>query len=522
MNAYDIITDGKAFLGIELGSTRIKAVLIDEEYSPIAEGIFEWENKFEGGFWTYSLDEIHRGVKTCYASLCDNVSKRYGAKITSLAGMGVSAMMHGYMAFNESGELLVPFRTWRNTTTEAASEELSGLLSFNIPQRWSISHLYQAILDKEEHVGRISYITTLAVYIHYLLTGKRVAGVGEASGIFPVSGISYNEAMLEKTHELFCKKGFDKKLCDILPSIMSAGEMGCYLTAEGAAFLDESGNLMAGVPVCPPEGDAGTGMVASNAVRVRTGNISAGTSVFAMPVLEKPLSRYYPEIDIVSTPDGKDVAMVHCNNCCCELDAWVKVFGEFARLIGKDISKSELYELLYKNAMSADPEKDGILSYNFLSGEPVAGTQGGRPMYLREPDSSLSLSSFMKAQLMTAFASLKIGMDILSQKEGLTFDSFTAHGGIFKVKGVAQQIVADALGTPITVNEAAGEGGAWGMALLAAFMIRSNGRALPDWLSDEVFAKTSCSTLVPDADGVKQFERYMDSFRGNLVLQKQF
>lgn len=522
MNACDTITSGKAFLGIELGSTRIKSVLIDEEYTPIAEGVYEWENKFEDGFWTYSLDEIHRGLRGCYASLCDNVSHRYDTSITSLSGMGVSAMMHGYMAFDENGELLVPFRTWRNTTTEEASSELSGLLSFNIPQRWSISHLYQAILNGEEHVGRISYITTLAVYIHYLLTGKRVAGIGEASGIFPVSGNTYNEEMLAKTQELFAEKGFEKKLCDILPSIMTAGEEGCYLTADGAAFLDESGLLQAGIPVCAPEGDAGTGMVASNAVRVRTGNISAGTSVFAMPVLEKPLSGYYPEIDIVSTPDGKDVAMVHCNNCCCELDAWVKVFGEFSKLLGVDIGKSELYELLYKNAMSGNPAKDGILSYNFLSGEPVAGTQSGRPMYLREPDSSLSLSSFMKAQLMTAFASLKMGMDILSQKEKLTFDSFTAHGGIFKVEGVAQQIVADALSTPITVNSSAGEGGAWGMALLAAYMIKGNGKALPDWLDSEVFVHSESVTLKPQAEGVLQFKEYMMGFTKNISLQKQF
>lgn len=517
MDLYD-----DTFLGIELGSTRIKAVIIGKDYTPIAQGFHEWENRHENGYWTYSLDDIHDGVKACFASLARDYKEKFSQPLRRVGAIGISAMMHGYMAFNESGKLLAPFRTWRNTTTEMASFELTKLLSFNIPQRWSIAHLYEAVLSKEEHVSEISYITTLAVYINYLLTGRLVAGIGEASGMFPIDKDGYDAEMMKKADERLSSLGFTKKLSDVLPAVMLAGESGCTLTAEGASFLDESGELEAGIPVCPPEGDAGTGMVASNAVRVNTGNVSAGTSIFSMPVLSKPLSAVYPEIDIVTTPDGAPVAMVHCNNCCCELDAWVKVFSEFAELIGKPMDKSELYSLLYRNSLSADASKSKVCAYNFLSGEPVAKIDGGRPMYFRTAESELSLASFFKAQLMTSLASLKLGMDILADKEHIKTEKFTAHGGLFKVKGVAQQLLANALGTDVTVTETAGEGGAWGMALLAAYMVRGNGQPLADWLDTEVFSGVESTTLSPEPDGAAEFNGYMKLFEAGLSAQRTF
>ncbi len=514
------IANGQTFLGIELGSTRIKAVLTDDNYVPVASGAADWENRFENGFWTYSLEDIHSGLKSCFASLAADVKEKYGVPLTAVKAMGISAMMHGYMAFDKDGKLLVPFRTWRCTTTEQAASELTELLGFNIPQRWSISHLYQAILNKESHVPQIAYISTLAGYVHFLLTGKRVVGVGEASGIFPVSGKDYDRNMLEKTVELFRKHGFERPLREVLPAVSDAGESGSFLTESGSAFLDVSGNLKAGIPLCPPEGDAGTGMTATNSVRPGTGNVSAGTSVFAMPVLEKPLNGVYPEIDVVTTPDGAPAAMVHCNNCCSEIDVWVKMFGEFAELSGKPVDKSALYEMLYTNAMKASPNCGGITAYNFLSGEPVTGVTEGRPMYFRTPDSEPTLGNFFRAQLYSTVAALKTGMDILFEKENISLKNLTAHGGLFKVKNAAQQVLADALGTDVSVMETAGEGGAWGIALLAAYMTDGGGLSLADWLDTKVFAESKKVTLSPDPSGAKGFAEFMKRYKTALPAEK--
>lgn len=519
MTIQEKITQGKTFLGIELGSTRIKACLIDDAFSPIADGSHSWENRLENGYWTYSLDDIHSGVQSCYADLKRDVREKYGVTLEAVGAMGISAMMHGYMAFDSGDNLLVPFRTWRNTTTEKAAAELTELFGFNIPQRWSIAHLYQAILNGEEHVPKIAHITTLAGYIHFLLTGNRVVGVGEASGMFPVNG-GYDSVMLDKFDRLAAEKGFDKSIREVLPRVANAGEYSGIITAEGAAFLDPDGDLRSGIPLCPPEGDAGTGMVATNAVLPKTGNISAGTSVFSMLVLEKPLAGVYPEIDVVTTPDGAPVAMVHCNNCCSELDAWVNIFEEFSLLSGTNADKSALYELLYRNALKGDTDCGGIAAYNFLSGEPVVGVAEGSPMYFRMPDSKMNLANFFRAELYSAFAALKIGMDILFEKEKVSADQFTGHGGIFKVRGVAQQFLADGLNTPVSVMKTAGEGGAWGMALLAAYMICKDGKSLAEWLDEKVFAGMEKSTAVPDEKGAKGFAEYIKRYKAGLAAAK--
>lgn len=510
------INFSKTFLGIEFGSTRIKACLIGEDFAPIAQGAHDWENRLENGYWTYSLDDIHSGIKDCYADLKRDVREKYGVTLETVGAMGISAMMHGYMAFDSGNDLLVPFRTWRNTTTEKAAAELTKLFGFNIPQRWSIAHLYQAILNKEPHVPRIAHITTLAGYIHFLLTGKRVVGIGEASGMFPVNGNDYDKDMLGKFGGLVP----DMNIRDILPAVLSAGEAAGTLTEAGAKFLDPDGDLKPGIPLCPPEGDAGTGMTATNAVLPRTGNISAGTSVFSMLVLEKNLSGVYPEIDMVTTPDGSPVAMVHCNNCCSELDAWVGMFGEFAELIGKSLSKSELYETLYKNAMKGSPDCGGITAYNCLSGEPVIGVESGRPLYFRTPDSKMNLADFFRAQLYSSAAALKYGMDILFEKEKVSAEQFTGHGGLFKVKGTAQQVYTDALKTPVAVMETAGEGGAWGMALLAAFAVCGGGKSLADFLDSQVFAGMEKDVLKPSPAGTEGFEKFMERYTDGLAAEK--
>ena len=518
MTIQEKITQGKTFLGIELGSTRIKACLIDDTFSPIAGGSHGWENRLENGYWTYSLEDIHSGVQSCYADLKRDVREKYGVTLETVGAMGISAMMHGYMAFDKNDSLLVPFRTWRNTTTEKAAEELTKLFGFNIPQRWSIANLYQAVLNKEEHVPEIAHITTLAGYIHFLLRGRRVVGVGEASGMFPISGNNYDKNMLEKFGGIVP----NIKISEILPDVLSAGENAGTLTEAGAKFLDPTGELKAGIPLCPPEGDAGTGMVATNAVLPKTGNISAGTSVFSMLVLEKPMDGVYPEIDVVTTPDGAPVAMVHCNNCCAELDAWVNIFEEFSKLSlsGKLVDKSELYEMLYKNALNGDPDCGGVAAYNFLSGEPVAGVAEGNPMYFRTPNSKMNLANLFRAELYSACAALKMGMDILFEKEKVSAEQFTGHGGIFKVQGVAQQFLADGLNTPVSVMKTAGEGGAWGMALLAAYMICKDGKNLAKWLDGEVFADMEKSTAVPEERGVKGFAEYIKRYKAGLKFYK--
>lgn len=519
MTIQEKIQNNKTYLGIEFGSTRIKAVLIDDTFAPIAGGAHDWENRYENGVWTYSLDDIVGGLQHCYASLVEDIEKKYGVVPTSYGAMGISGMMHGYMAFDKNDNLLVPFRTWRNTITEQAASELSALLGFNIPQRWSIAHLAQAVLNGEEHIKNIAHINTLAGYIHYLLTGERHVGAGEASGIFPIDGGGYNADYIEKTEEYLARKGFDGKLREILPAVLSAGACEARLTEEGARLLDPTGRLKAGVILCPPEGDAGTGMTATNSVLPRTGNVSAGTSIFAMLVLDKPLRGCYPEIDVVTTPDGAPVAMVHCNNCTSELDAWVKVFGEFAALSGHPVSKPELYDMLYYNALRGDPDCGGVVAYNFLSGEPVAGAESGRPMYFRTPDGRFNLSNMFRAEIYSTMAALKLGMDILFEKENVAADKFTGHGGLFKTKGVAQQFLADGLGTAVSVMKTAGEGGAWGMALLAAYAVCKNGRTLPEFLESEVFAGMESSTVQPEEKGAEGFARFIENYKRGLAAE---
>lgn len=519
MTIQEKIGSGKTYLGIEFGSTRIKAVLIDDTFASIAAGSHDWENRYENGVWTYSLDDIIGGLRDCYAKLSADVKEKYGIIPETYGAMGISGMMHGYMAFDKDDELLVPFRTWRNTITEEAASELSELFKFNIPQRWSIAHLYQAILNNEEHISKIAHINTLAGYIHYRLTGDRSVGVGEASGIFPIENGTYNSKYLEKLDALLKTKNFEGNIRDILPAVLSAGEGDAVLTESGAKLLDPTGTLKPGVKLCPPEGDAGTGMVATNSVLPKTGNVSAGTSIFSMLVLSKPLSGYYPEIDVVTTPDGSPVAMVHCNNCCSELDAWVNMFGEFAALSGNPMDKSSLYELLYKNALNGDPDCGGTVAYNFLSGEPVAGAENGRPMYFRTPDGNFSLANFFRAQLYSSMAALKMGMDILFENEKVTADKITGHGGLFKVKGAAQQFLADGLGSAVSVMKTAGEGGAWGMAILAAYAAVGSGKALPEFLEKEVFSSMEVYTVSPDANGSEGFTAFLENYKKGLAAE---
>ena len=520
MTITEKISAGKTFLGIEFGSTRVKAVLIDDTSAPIAGGAFDWENSLADGIWFYPLEQIHEALQGCYRSLCEDVKEKYGTVPTEFAAMGISGMMHGYMAFNGKGELLVPFRTWRNTITAAAAEELSRELGFNIPQRWSIAHLYQAVLNKEEHIPQVESINTLAGYIFTRLTGRRSVGIGEASGIFPVDGSGYNKEYIAKTEALLSAKGFDRKLTEVFPAVSMAGEQGAVLTEEGARFLDPTGTLKAGIPVCPPEGDAGTGMTATNSVRAGTGNISAGTSIFSMTVLDKPLENMYPEIDVVATPDGNPVAMVHCNNCCSEIDFWVRLFGEFSALTGSKLDRSALYETLYRNALTAPADCEGVTACNFISGEPVAGAEHGRPMYMRESDSKPSLAGFFRAQLYATFAALKLGNDILFKQEKVTAARFNGHGGLFKVGGVASQFMADALGVPVAVMTTAGEGGAWGMALLAQYMICGGGMTLPDWLDKNVFAESKTEISAPAPEGSAGFEKFMERYSRLLGFER--
>lgn len=518
MTVKDKIIQGQTSLGIELGSTRIKAVLIDDSFAPIASGSHTWENKFENGYWTYSLEDIHNGIRSCYADLAKNVAEQYGVTLETVGSMGVSAMMHGYMAFDKEDNLLAPFRTWRNTTTEQAANELTELFKFNVPQRWSVSHLYQAVLNKEEHLSRLAYINTLAGYIHFRLTGRYEVGIGEASGIFPVENKDYNSGYMKLLNEKLAEKGFDVPAQDLFPAVRLAGDKGAFLTEEGARFLDPSGNLRSGIPVCPPEGDAGTGMTATNSVLPGTGNVSAGTSIFAMLVLDKPLEGYYPEIDIVTTPDGSPVAMVHCNNCCGELDRWVSIFGEFAALTGHSLGKTELYNLLYTNAIKSSPDCSGVTAYNYISGEPVTGLEKGKPMYFSKGDREFTLGEFFRAQLYSSMAALKIGMDILFCKEKARADKFTGHGGLFKVQGAAQQILADGLDTDVSVMKTAGEGGAWGMALLAAYMNEEN-ISLSEFLDKKVFSDMESSTLSPTKEGSEGFNKFIESYKAGLSAQ---
>lgn len=523
MDTKQIIENGRAVLGIEFGSTRIKAVLIDENYSPIAQGAHDWENRLENGIWTYSIDDIIGGMQDCYAKMAAEVKEKYGVTVTSFAAIGFSAMMHGYMAFDKEDNLLVPFRTWRNTITETASEELTGLFDFHIPQRWSIAHLYQAMLNREEHLKDVDFITTLAGYIHYTLTGKKVLGIGEASGMFPIDTKTknYNRDMADKFDALAESKGYSFKLLDIIPSVLIAGEDAGELTEKGARILDPTGNLRPGIPVCPPEGDAGTGMAATNSVKERTGNISAGTSVFAMVVLEKDLKNVYPEIDIVTTPTGSAVAMVHCNNCTSDINAWVNMLKEFSEAAGFEISMPKLYDTFYYEAAKGDTDCGGLLAYNYYSGEHVTGFNEGRPLFVRTPDNKFTFRNFARVHLYTALGALKTGLDILLKKEGVKIDKMFGHGGLYKTPVVGQQISAAAINAPVSVMSTAGEGGAWGIALLAAYAVhKENGEKLEDFLLNKVFKGDEGTAVDPVPSEVEGFNKFLELYTKGLEIER--
>lgn len=522
-NVKKLIESGKAVLGIEFGSTRIKAVLVDEKNQPVALGGHDWENQLVDGIWTYSLDAVWAGVQDCYKSLVEDVKKQYGVSVNRYAAIGFSGMMHGYMAFDKEDNLLVPFRTWRNTITGQASEELSELFGFHIPQRWSIAHLYQAILNKEEHVSDVVFFTTLAGYIHWKLSGRKVLGVGEASGMFPIDIATkqFNQNMIAQFDALTEPKELGWKLGDILPEVLVAGENAGALTEEGAKLLDPTGALQAGIPMCPPEGDAGTGMAATNSVARRTGNVSAGTSIFGMAVLENDLSKPYEELDIVTTPGGDAVAMVHCNNCSSDLNAWVGIFKEFAESYGMEVDMGKLFGVLFNKSLEGDKDCGDVLAYNYYSGEHITGFDEGRPLLVRKPDSRFHLANFMRANLYTTMGALKVGFDILAKQEGVTLDKLQGHGGLFKTKGVAQSYLAAATNTPVSVMETAGEGGAWGMALLASYMVRKEeGEDLGAYLEKKVFGESEAYVLEPDAADVAGFEKFMERYNEGLAVER--
>ena len=510
-------------LGIELGSTRIKATLIDASHKPVANGSYAWENRLEDGVWTYHLEDAVAGVQACFAELKKDAKERLGETITTLAGIGISGMMHGYLALDADGAQIAPFRTWRNTITAEASAELTERFRFNIPQRWSIAHLYQAIRNKEESPEKIAHLLTLSVYIHHLLTDEYVIGVGEASGMFPYDEVAkdFDAERLAAFDELIADRGFKWKLKEILPKVLSAGEIAGKLTAEGAALLDPEGELQPGIPFCPPEGDAGTGMVATGAVQPRTGSVSAGTSAFSLQVLEKPLEGYYTEIDVVATPSGRPVAMAHTNNCTGEIDAWVRLFAEVSKTFGGTGDLGEIFPALYKKAMEGVPDAGGMVSFNYAAGEVLTDTEHGRPLFVRLPDADFSLANFMRAQLYGALATWKLGIDFLQEKENVESDRLLGHGGFFKTPGVGAQILADAMNLPIHTMETAGEGGPWGMALLAAYMCRGEeGESLEDYLEKRVFSEAASETILPDPAGVAGFGTYMERYRASLAAEK--
>lgn len=516
------IESGRTVLGIELGSTRIKSVLTDLKTNVLAVGSFEWENQIEDGIWTYSLDAVWNGLRASYQDLKNNVKDRYGADITKIGAIGLSAMQHGYMVFDGAGDQLVPFRTWRNTITKEASEELMELFHYPIPQRWSIAHLYQAVLNGEEHVSRIAFMTTLAGYVHWKLTGRKAVGLNEASGMFPIDleTRKFNRKMIGQFQEAVRDKGYPWKLEDLLPEIVEVGENAGELTEEGAGLLDSSGMLRPGIPFCPPEGDGGTGMVATNSIRPCTGNISSGTSVFAMLVLEKELSRVYPEIDQVVTPDGHLVAMVHCNNLTSDLNSWIGLFREFSEAAGLQIKREDIFRILYNKAMEGEPDGGGMLAYNYLSGEHITGLEEGRPMFIRTPESRFDLANFMKTNLYASLGTIKIGMDILAS-EKVKVEVIVGHGGFFKTKGTTQKIMADALEVPVKVMATAGEGGAWGIAVLASYMIcRETKETLADYLEQKVFRGAEGTVVQPDEKESRGFRLFMERFRAGLDIER--
>jgi len=523
MEIEKIIKNGHTALGIELGSTRIKAVLIGDDHISIASGYHEWENRYENNIWTYTLEDIWSGIQDCYQNLKMDVENKYGVKLTQIGSIGFSAMMHGYMAFDKKDDLLVPFRTWRNTSTGEAADKLTSKFSFNIPQRWSVAHLYQAILNKEEHVTNIDYLTTLAGYVHWKLTGEKVLGVGDASGMFPIESkrCEYNAGMLASFDELVEQSGYHWKLTDVLPKVLPAGVSAGHLTKEGAVLIDPSGDLVAGIPVCPPEGDAGTGMVATNSVAVRTGNVSAGTSIFAMIVMEHDLKNVHTQIDVVTTPEGAPVAMVHCNNCTSDLNAWVNLFQEFAESFGIPVDRNQLFSVLYNKALEGDKDCGGLVAYNYISGEPLTGFKEGYPLFARKAEDNFNLANFMRTHLYSSLATLKVGLDILFKEEDINVDKMYGHGGFFKTKGVGQKIMAAAMNTPVSVMETAGEGGAWGIAVLAFYMKNKKlDESLTSYLENNVFAGVQGKKIIPDSEDVKGFDLFMINYMNGLKIER--
>ena len=523
-NHMDInqIVNGTAVLGIEFGSTRIKGVLIGRDHKVIASGSHEWENDYVDGVWTYSEKAIISGLQSCYADLKKNIQDEYHVTLKKIGAMGISAMMHGYLPFDADMNLLVPFRTCRNTITGQAAEALTDLFSFNMPQRWSLSHLYQAILNNENHVKDIAYLTTLAGWIHYLLSGRKVLGVGDASGMMPIDSdtCTYDSRMVSAFDSLIAGKGYPWKLTDILPEVLCAGQNAGNLTKEGALLLDPEGDLEAGCPLCPPEGDAGTGMAATNSVRERTGNVSAGTSIFSMIVLEKPMSKVYPEIDIVTTPAGKQVGMVHCNSCTSDINAWVSLLREFAELLGVKTDAGDVFTKLFRKSLEGDKDCGGLVNFNYLAGEPVTGLSEGRPLFVRLPDARMNLANFMRAQIYSSMETLKYGMEIMN-RENVAIDRVYGHGGLFKTEGVGQNYLAAAIHAPVTVMETAGEGGAWGIALLADYLLyRGEKETLEDYLQDHVFTGMKQITVSPDPADEEGFNRYMDRFVSCIPAEK--
>lgn len=521
--ARKAIIEGRTALGIELGSTRIKAVLIGPDHVPIGVGSDDWENQFINRMWTYSLDAVWGGLQACYADLVADVQQRYGIELTSVGALGVSGMMHGYLPFGSDGKLLTPFRTWRNTHTGEAAGRLSAQFSHNIPHRWSIAHLYQAVLNGEDHVGSIAHLTTLAGYVHWQLTGRQVLGIGEASGMFPIDTTtgSYNPAMLGQFDRLAAAAGATLRLADLLPAIALAGQPAGELTHSGAKLLDPARRLRPGIPMCPPEGDAGTGMVATNSVAPRTGNVSAGTSIFAMIVLEHELSQVHRELDSVTTPAGDPVAMVHCNNGASELNAWAGLFAEFANALGTDVDLSTVFEALFTAARRGAPDCGGLMSYNYLSGEPITELDEGRPLFFRSPNGTFNLATFMRTHLFASLATLRIGMDVLRKAEGVRLDRMFAHGGLFKTKDVAQSLMAAAIDTPVSVGETAAEGGAWGIAILAAFLVNStDGQSLDEFLQNQVFVNINMRTVDPDPADVVGFDAFIERYVTALPVEQ--
>jgi len=522
MNTAAQIISGNASLGIELGSTRIKAVLIDMDNNPIAIGGFTWENSFQDGIWTYALEDVWEGIRACYSSLVKDIKEKYNVKLNKVKAIGISAMMHGYLVFDKDNNLLTPFRTWRNNITGIASGELTDLFDYPVPQRWSIAHLYQSILNEEDHVRNIDYVTTLAGYVHWKLTGQKLIGIGDASGMFPIDLKlkDFNPGMISKFDNYIEEYEYSWKLKNILPKVLVAGESAGALTKEGSLLLDPSANLVADIPLCPPEGDAGTGMVATNSVSVRTGNISAGTSVFAMLVLDKELTHVHPEIDLVTTPDGNLVGMAHSNNCSSDYDAWISLFGQAAKALGIDASTPDLYDTLLNLALKGDPDCGGLMSYGYISGEHMTGFNEGRPLFVRSSNSKFTLENFIRTQLFTSLCALRTGLDILFKDEHVKVDEIRGHGGFFKTLEVGQRIMAAATNTPVSVLETAGEGGAWGIALLASYMMRSDRNTLLPAFLQKVFAGTMGKVVNPDPVDVEGFQIFFELYHKGLAIER--